>query len=189
MSDARSSLEQVRDGLECLSLSGTKRSASDAGFDSYRTASPFNDSDDESVGGDGKGAESDQPPKDPAMDGKRPKLENPVEMIVKPHYGYRDIRNERVWYKFCTFQPAFFENGLWLSNHLRRESFEELRETVVGIRYRYNPSRHRNHVSAICDIFLSQYSNAEEMPWKTDLTQIGQPITLIYRPSDTLTCL
>lgn len=178
MSDAGSSLEQVRDELECLSLSGTKRSASDAGFNSYRTASPFDGSDDESVGGDEKHVESNQPPKDHPMHGKGSKSEQPVDIIVKPHYGYREIRNDRVWYTFCTFGEAFFSmGGLELSDHLRWDSFDGLREHVQKIRDHYDIYREHNDVSAICDTFFKSYSKAEDMPWISDLgTQIGKPI-------------
>jgi hypothetical protein len=180
MSDARSSLDTVGDQLSKLSL-GSKRTASEAGHFTYRTASPSEDSDDESVGGDGKGVEGDQPPKDPAMHGKGSKSEQPVDIIVKPHYGYRENRNGQEWYVFCSFDQAPFSwTGITMQNHLQRDTWDGLRKEVEFMRDRYHGFRQYNRVSEICDRFLEQYSKPEEMPWKSELEKEIGPIALLY---------
>jgi hypothetical protein len=179
----QSSLETVGDKPSDLSLRGTNRTASKAGSDvnsTHNSGSLSEDTDDESAGGDEKNVESNQPPKDPPMHGKGSKSEQHVDIIVKPHYGYRENLNDRVWYNFCTFEQASFSNGVWLTNRVRNKSFEGLREEVQKIRKHYDIYREYNDVSAICDTFLNSYSKAEDMPWKSDLeTQIGKPICLM----------
>jgi hypothetical protein len=184
MTGDQSSLASVGNKLSDLSLGDTNRTASKAGSDvnsTHKSGSLSDESDDKSVGGDGKGGESNQPPRDPAMHGKGSKSEQPVEIIVKPHYGYRENRNGQEWYVFCTFDQAPFSwTGITMQNHLQRDTWDGLRKEVEFMRDRYHGFRQYNRVSEICDRFLEQYSKPEDMPWRSELEKVnGQPIALL----------